>query len=431
MAKLHSFLALSLFTLAFNTYTPNARPKCIEAPVHKFLMVHPSAVDVTTFSRITHFRHRVQWLGDIRHWVCHSSGTPFICPRMYVTLTFILQSFAACGSVLLARFVSQEIQSMERVGKLWRGVTLSAAPESHNARNTHPAFIKTVHHLLSRSIFWKLEAHGLCELSVPESRRTLLGHPGAPSLWSDVGSWLGLFQDLLHVDFGPQSRPRQEPRTFLTSAVSCFVPCWHNPDCCHPELCFLRTSVGPCHCHVTSFRFFFTSRSVVFKTLLDFLTQIGCINVHALDIFTLQSLHLVLSLLKGWLPHFQSKQSSAISRLPWELFLKKNVHLIYLSKNRHKDHSMSSRSRIHFCIFRPTSAAPVDSFLCRTPCSFPFPSSCQRVLLSALSHTMSVLSAMQTIAPYSLYLRLCLAKHEDLTHHCLAPLLTLLHCDSQ
>ena len=73
-----------------------------------------------------------------------------------------------------------------------------------------------------------------------------------------------------------------------------------------------------------------------------------------------------------------------------------NGHLIYFFKSRPKDHSMSSRFRIHFYLFHSASAAVVGSFLCRTLCSFPFLHHVN-VLLSALSHTMSVLSAVETL----------------------------------
>ena len=41
--------AFSFLPKCSNTYTPDPRPKCIDAPVHKFLIVLPSAVNVTTF----------------------------------------------------------------------------------------------------------------------------------------------------------------------------------------------------------------------------------------------------------------------------------------------------------------------------------------------------------------------------------------------
>ena len=145
---------------------------------------------------------------------------------------------------------------------------------------------------LTKSIFQKLEVHGLCELSVHESRRTLLSHPGAPSLGLiSVLGWVSFVRSL-HFGFGPSPRPRQEPPTFFASAMSCFVPWWHEPDCGHAEHCFSRTSVFSGHCQT------FTSGSAVFLHCLIFLTQSRWISFHALDTFPLQSVALVMSLRK-------------------------------------------------------------------------------------------------------------------------------------
>ena len=145
--------------------------------------------------------------------------------------------------------VNQGIQSVARVGKLWE-VLRPQQLQSASCSNQHPAFVKTVHHLLSPSPFSR---HWRCTICVPESRRTLLSHPGAPSLGLiSVLGWVSFVRSL-HFGFGPSPRLRQEPPTFFASAMSCFVPCWHEPDCGLAEHCFLRASVGSGHCHTSRF----------------------------------------------------------------------------------------------------------------------------------------------------------------------------------
>ena len=166
------------------------------------------------------------------------------------------------------------------------------APSSsrvHVARNTHPAFIPSPLHCP----FSRKELHGLWNLSVPDTRRALLGHLGAPSLGLfEVLGWV--FQDPLHVEFGPHSCPRHEPRTKRVSLSLLHVTIFHViTHCFHTFPGFLIIRLG----------------------------RSGCVNFPALTTFTLQSLSLVLSLLNGWRPHFHSKQSSVVSRLPCVLFL--------------------------------------------------------------------------------------------------------------
>ena len=120
--------------------------------------------------------------------------------------------------------------------------------------------------------------------------------------------------------------------------------------------------------HATSFliRAFFRPNPLFSHTGF-LIIQSGCINDHALNMFTLQRLTLVLSLLSGWHPHVQSQQRSAVPRL--------SCVLIYFSKSWSKHRSMSSRFWTH--LYPTASPAAAGSFLCRAHCSFPLPSSCQ------------------------------------------------------
>ena len=166
-------LALPFLPTCFSTHTPASLPKCIDASIHKFLIVPPSAVNATTFPH-----HKFSTLSSVA-WVTSATGyviptrAPFICPSLNVTLTFIPQSFAASSSILLAcsRFGQWNVRALCR--------TCHSFSKSRvlNARNTHPP------HLLDPlSTFQELEVHGLCELSVLASRNALLCHLGAPTI---------------------------------------------------------------------------------------------------------------------------------------------------------------------------------------------------------------------------------------------------------
>ena len=116
------------------------------------------------------------------------------------------------------------VRQLQRQAPLRSGSAVSRATADQSSSNCSFSFStagSTVS--LSMSIFQKLEVHGLCELSVLESRRVLLYHLGASSLslllvlgCISFKAHFMLTTVLIYVC-------AKRPRTYLTSAISCSV----------------------------------------------------------------------------------------------------------------------------------------------------------------------------------------------------------------